>query len=98
MIAEETSTLKDTVLDDLYYAGASDWIDTAVESYAFAKDVLDGVGDQLITDYVRDGNRITTTYADGTQITVDLDEKTAEKNGTVYALSDYVTEGSWSET
>lgn len=98
MIAEETSTLKDTVLDDLYYAGASDWIDTVVESYAFAKDVLDGVGDQCITDYVSDGNRITTTYADGTQITVDLDEKTAEKNGTVYALSDYVTEGSWSET
>lgn len=98
MIAEETSTLKDTRLDSLYYANADNWIETAVQTYAFSKDVLAGVGDQIITGYVRDGDVITTTYADGTEIVVNLTMKTAEKNGTVYALSDYVDEGSWSET
>ena len=97
MIAEETSVLKDTDLDTLYYANADLWIDAATEAYAFSKDVLSGLGDQTITDYVRDGNTITTTYADGTEIIVDLAAQTVEKDGTVYALSDYTEEGSWNE-
>ena len=98
MIGEETSTLKDTDLDTLYYASAEDWIDFAAQSYGFSKAVLSGLGDQVITDYERDGNRITTAYENGTVVVTDLTEKTVSVDGTEYALSDYVEEGSWSET
>lgn len=98
MIGEETSTLKDTDLDTLYYASAEDWIDFAAQSYGFSKAVLSGLGDQAITDYERDGNRITTAYENGTVVVTDLTEKTVSVDGTEYALSDYVEEGSWSET
>ncbi len=98
MIAEETSTLKDTVLEDLYYASAEAWIDTASQSYAFAKDVLAGLGDQTITGYVQEEDVITTTYADGTEVVVDLTNETASVDGTTYVLSDYIEEGSWDES
>ena len=54
MIGGETSELKDTVLDGLYYAGADDWKDNAAQSYVFAKTVTAGLGDQQITGYVRE--------------------------------------------
>lgn len=98
MIGEETSILKDTNLDTLYYASAEDWTDPAAQGYAFSKAVLSGLGDQAITDYERDGNVITTTYENGTVVVTDLTEKTVSVDGTEYALSDYVEEGSWSET
>ncbi|WP_298483971.1 DUF5696 domain-containing protein [uncultured Ruminococcus sp.] len=98
MIGEETSILKDTSLDTLYYASAEDWTDPAAQGYAFSKAVLSGLGDQAITDYERDGNVITTTYENGTVVVTDLTEKTVSVDGTEYALSDYVEEGSWSET
>lgn len=98
MIGEETSTLKDTNLDTLYYASAEDWTEPAAQSYGFSKAVLSGLGDQAITDYVREGSVITTTYENGTVVVTDLTEKTVSVDGTEYALSDYVEEGSWSET
>lgn len=97
MIGEETSVLKDTSLDDLFYANAENWTDSAAQSYAFSKKVLDGLGDQTMVDYVQDGNVITTTYSNGTVTEVDLDAETVSVNGDVYALSDYVEEGSWNE-
>lgn len=98
MIGEETSILKDTSLDTLYYASAEDWTDPAAQGYAFSKAVLSGLGNQAITDYERDGNVITTSYENGTVVVTDLTEKTVSVDGTEYALSDYVEEGSWSET
>lgn len=98
MIAEETSTLKDTVLENLYYANADAWMDTASQSYAFVSNVLSGLGSETIVDYVQEDDVITTTYSNGTEVVVDLDAETATVNGTQYVLSDYLDEGSWSES
>ena len=95
MIGGETSELKDTVLDGLYYAGADDWKDNAAQSYAFAKTVTAGLGDQQITGYVREGDVITTTYENGAVTEVDLAAQTVTADGKTYALSEYVEEGSW---
>ena len=95
MIGGETSELKDTVLDGLYYAGADDWKDNAAQSYAFAKTVTAGLGDQQITGYVREGDVITTTYENGAVTEVDLAAQTVTAGGKTYALSEYVEEGSW---
>ena len=97
MIGEETSTLKDTVLDSLYYASAENWTDYAAQSYAFSKAVLAGLGDQTITGYERSGDVITTTYANGTVVETDLAKKIVTVDGKAYAMSDYVEEGSWNE-
>lgn len=95
MIGSETSELKDTALDTLYYAYYADWQDTAAQSHLFASDVLAGVQDQKITAYEQDGDKITTTYENGTEIVVDLKEATAEVDGKTYRMADYVEEGSW---
>lgn len=98
MIGEETSILKDTRLDGLFYASADAWKDSAAQGYAFAKDVLAGLGDQTITGYEQDGDVITTTYENGTVVETDLAKKIVRVDGTQYALSDYTEEGSWDET
>ena len=95
MIGGETSELKDTVLDGLYYAGADDWKDNVAQSYAFAKTVTAGLGDQQITGYVREGDVITTTYENGAVTEVDLAAQTVTADGKTYALSEYVEEGNW---
>lgn len=97
MIGEETSTLKDTVLDGLYYASAESWTDYAAQSYAFSKAVLSGLGDQTITGYERKGDVITTTYENGTVVETDLAKQIVTVDGTAYAMADYVEEGSWNE-
>ncbi len=93
MIGEETSILKDTELDNLYYAYYADWTDEAAQNWQFARDVLSGVSDKLIIGYETEGNVITTTYEDGTVIEVDLEAESATVNGTEYLLSDYLKEG-----
>ena len=93
MIGEETSILKDTELDDLYYAYYADWTEEAAQCWNFTRDVLSGVGGELITGYEQDGSVITTTYANGTVITVDLDAESATVDGKEYLLADYVKEG-----
>lgn len=97
MIGEETSVLKDTALDALYYASAEDWTEEAAKAYAFSKTVLDGLGDQSITDYVREGDVITTTYENGTVTVVDLEKQSVQVNGEEYLLSDYIAERSRDE-
>ena len=97
MIGEETCTLKDTVLDGLYYASAESWTDYAAQSYAFSKAVLSGLGDQTITGYERKGDVITTTYENGTVVETDLAKQIVTVDGTAYAMADYVEEGSWNE-
>lgn len=93
MIGEETSILKDTELDNLYYAYYADWTEEAAQSYAFTRDVLSGVGDKLITGYAEEDGVITTTYEDGTVIVVDLIAEAVTVDGTEYLLADYVKEG-----
>ena len=93
MIGEETSILKDTELDNLYYAYYADWIEEAAQSYAFVKDVLAGTGDKLITGYEEEDGVIITTYEDGTVTVVDLEAESVTVNGTEYLLADYVKEG-----
>lgn len=91
MIGEETSILKDTALDHLYYAGAEDWTDEAASAYIFSKQVLGGLENQTITGYTREGDVITTEYENGTVIVVDLAAQTVRVNGDTYELSDYLT-------
>jgi regulation of enolase protein 1 (concanavalin A-like superfamily) len=98
LIAEETSTLKDTTLDSLYYASADTWTVSAAQGYCFSKAVLGGLGKETITDYVREDNIITTTYSNGTEVVTDLDAETVTVDGTVYALADYLEEGGYDET
>ena len=93
MIGEETSILKDTELDNLYYAYYADWTEEAAQSYAFIKDVLAGTGDKLITGYEEEDGVIITTYEDGTVTVVDLEAESVTVNGTEYLLADYVKEG-----
>ncbi len=91
MIGEETSILKDTALDHLYYAGAEDWTDEAASAYIFSKQVLGGLENQTITGYTREGDVITTEYENGTVTVVDLAAQTVRVNGDTYELSDYLT-------
>ncbi len=93
MIGEETSILKDTELDSLYYAYYADWADEAGQSYCFARDVLMGTGDKAITGYTEENGVITTTYEDGKVIVVDLNAQSATVDGTEYLLADYIKEG-----
>lgn len=98
MIGAETSELKDTALDELYYASAADWVEHAKKGYAFSKQVLGGLGDQTIIDYQQIGDTIYTTYENGTEVIVDLAEKTVQVDDLTYALADYVEEGSGQDT
>lgn len=93
MIGEETSILKDTELDHLYYAYYADWTQQAAQEYAFAKDVLSGVSGARITGYEQDGTTMTTTYDNGTEIVVDLEKESVTVDGKEYLLADYVKEG-----
>ncbi len=88
MIYAEASELKDTELDRYFYADHAFWTDTAAEEYELAKEILSGVSDQYITDYVRDGDISVTTYADGTEITVDYAEETITAGGKTWVLEE----------
>jgi len=91
MIYEETSTLKDTEFDNLYYANYQNWVDTASQQYAFAKNVLDTVSGSYITSYKQVDDVIFTEYENGTKTEVNLSDKTVKVNGTEYKYSDYVS-------
>lgn len=90
MIYEETSTLKDTELDNLYYANYEFWVINASQQYNFAKDILNAVSGSYITSYQQDGDVIYTEYSNGTKTQVDLVNMTVKLNGTEYKYSDYV--------
>ncbi len=79
MICEETSVLKDTELDTLFYAESSGRTDTAGEEYALLRPLLEKIGACTIEEYDVSGDIITTEYSDGTKVITDM------KNGTVSA-------------
>ncbi|MGN1411698.1 MAG: DUF5696 domain-containing protein [Oscillospiraceae bacterium] len=91
MIFEETSTLKDTELDNLYYANYEYWVVNASQQYQFAKDILNAVSGSYITSYKQDGDTIYTEYENGTKTEVNLSNMTVKLNGIEYKYSDYVT-------
>lgn len=93
MIFEETSTLKDTEYDNLYYAYYENWVSTASQQYNFAKNVLDVVSGSYITSYKQVDDTIYTEYDNGTKTEVNLSDKSIKVNGTEYKYSDYVIEG-----
>ena len=81
MIHEETSELKDTDLDFLYYANYKGNIKKAAEDYALIEPLLSRVSDCYITDYRTDGNIITTEYSDGTRVVTNFEKMTVRWNG-----------------
>ncbi len=93
MIYAETSELKDTDFDIYYYAYYDYWTENAAQYYTFTKDVLSAVSDSHIVSYVRDGNLITTEYANGVKTVVDLEACSVEMNGQVRYMKDYVQGG-----
>lgn len=93
MIYEETSELKDTDLDVLFYANYSAQITAAAAEYRLISDVLSGVSDCTIEGYSRENSVITTTYSNGTVIVTDLENKTITENGTCYDLSEIAGKG-----
>ncbi len=91
MIYEETSTLKDTEFDNLYYANYSYWVENASQQYSFAKNVLDAVSGSYIISYKQDGDVIYTEYQNGTKTEVDLSNMSVKVNNSTYYYSDFVT-------
>ncbi len=91
MIYEETSVLKDTEYDGLYYANYEKWIDTISAEYKILKPVLQAVCDSTIVSYnvENSGNIITSVWSDGTVIKADFDEKTIDLNGSIIKLNNY---------
>ena len=89
LLAAETSDLKDTDFDIYYYAYADYWIDSAVQYYRFAKDILAAVSDAQIISMQRSGDIITTTYDNGAETVVDLSSGTVTFNGETRRLRDY---------
>lgn len=78
MIHSETSRLKDTEYDVLYYANYKHWTETAAKEYQLLRPVLSAVSDSFISDYKTDGKIITTTYENGTVVKVDLENRTID--------------------
>lgn len=93
LLKAETSELKDTDFDIYYYANADYWIENAAQYDAFTKDILAKVSDSEIISYVRNGDRITTVYANGTETVVDLEKCAVTADGKTGYLSDYVKKG-----
>ena len=90
MLYEETSVLKDTEYDVLYYANYANWTDTAAREYRQLAPLLSKVSACTITGYETDesGDRITTTYSDGTVVKVDLEARTVEYDGNTVSFAD----------
>lgn len=93
MLYEETSVLKDTEFDVLYYANYLNWTDTASREYKLLQPLLSKVSSCTIDGYEADGDLITTTYSDGTVVKVDLQQKTVEYDGNTLSLENIDQEG-----
>ncbi len=88
MIYEETSLLKDTEFDWLYYADHRYWTDTAAKYYSLVEPVLRKVSDSFIEDYSVDGDIITSEYENGTVIKVDMKNRTIDCGAVHIELSE----------
>ena len=93
LLHAETSDLKDTDFDVYYYAYYDYWIENAAQYQSFVSDILKAVSDSPIITCKRDGDKITTVYANGTETLVDLKECAVTWNGQTRYLKDYVKEG-----
>lgn len=93
LLGAESSELKDTDFDVYYYANADHWIENAAQYYQFTKDILAQVSDSEIISYVREDDKIVTTYVNGTETVVDLNECAVTVNGQTRYLKDYIEEG-----
>lgn len=93
MIYEEATELKDTTLDEYFYANYENWISTCAAQYKMSKDIIEEVSDQQIVNYVVDGDEITTTYANGDVTVIDLGSGSISLNGKELFLKDYLQEG-----
>lgn len=91
LVAEDANELKDTRYDVYYYADASYWNEDAASVHTFVKQILSDVSAESITGYdiLPNGNTVT-TYSNGTQITVNYDERTVTKGSQTYSLYDYI--------
>lgn len=90
MVGEEISILKDTEYDIYFYADSDAWTKKAAAGYRFIRDVLSGTEDEYITEYSQKGEIIETEYSNGTVVTVNLKEETAQVSEKTYVLSDYL--------
>ena len=95
---EESSELKDTDFDDLYYTNYEGWVDSAAAQYKMATKVLDSVSKMTISKYEisDDNNSITTTYTDGSksvEIVIDKSAGTATVDGTIIDLAEAIEGG-----
>lgn len=93
MLYAETSDLKDTDFDIYYYAYYDYWIESAAQYDRFTRDVLQKISDSHIISYQREGDLITTEYANGVTTTVDLSDCSVTCDGETRYLRDYVGEG-----
>lgn len=84
IIAEPVSSLSGTEADVYYYANFYD----SAEKYASIKQIFADVAQSTITDYKSDGNKITTTYSNGTIIITDFDSQTVNFNGSEIYLGE----------
>lgn len=97
-IGIEASELKDTKLDNLFYAYYANWADDAAKLYELSNLVLGPAADATIDEYNIDGDRIETIYSNGYKTIVDFNENTVMVGSqgqailTTYKLSDYVGE------
>ena len=81
MIYEETSVLKDTELDGLFYANYRYNTEKAAKDYSLLGPLLSSVSDSFITVCRRDGDVITTVYSNGTEVVADLGNMTLRWDG-----------------
>ena len=81
MIYEEAGELKDTELDQLYYANYSYWTKSAAEAQKKLAPMLEQVSDSFMTGYEKDGDIITTEYSNGITVVTDLAERTVKWDG-----------------
>jgi hypothetical protein len=90
LIGTPAEKIKDTRIDNLYYAYAEDWIDEAAGAARFTEKVLTGLEGQSVTKHTIDGDIIRSEFANGTVLTVDLYNRTVDKNGEIISLYDYI--------
>lgn len=98
MTYEESSVLKDTKYDHLYYSNYEGWLDAAAAQYKAADEILSGVSGMTISKYEisDDQNTITTTYTKDSKnvvIVIDKSAGTATVDGKVVDLADAIEGG-----
>ncbi len=95
LTAKETSRLRDSEYNFLYATDYSIWLDTAVEMYNKANDVLGGLQDVEIQSHRKVQKDVfETVYADGTSILVNYSDFDVDVDGrTVKAMSYDVKKG-----